>query len=365
MKNVVLYNTSLLKGGTDKYMFELAINIDKSKFNVDIIIKDGDNVDSFLYDELKKNNVNVFLAKGNAINRILAIRKFFKQNKNKYDVAHINATSEGTGLISYFAKKVGKVKKVIFHSHMGGIDRNKGLVDKVGTKLMFKYSDVFASCSTEASQFMFGKKFAEENKVVVLNNSVDISIFNFDETIRKNTRKLLNIDDNKFVLLHVGRFAPQKNHKLLIDVFAELKKVNSNAVLVLIGEGVLLEEVQQQVANLNLVEDIKFLGLKNNVSDYMQASDCFVMTSLHEGLPIVAVEAQACGLPCVLSSNISKETKLAENVEFVDLNSPLNEWINAILKFRDKERTSGEEILKEHKFDHKSAIEFIEKLYES
>lgn len=365
MKKVIYYNTTLLKGGTDKYMFELIKNIDKSQFSVDVIIKDGDVFDEFMFNELTAMGTKIYLAKGGFKQRISYLMKFFKEHKNEYDIAHINATSEGTGLISFFAKKFGKVKKVVFHSHMGGIDRNKSLIDRFGTILMRKYSDIFATCSNEASLFMYGKKFVERNNVIKLNNSVDTTIFNFYSNKREQLRKELNISKDDFVVLHVGRFAKQKNHELLIDIFNEVLNKNSNSVLLLIGDGELLDTCKTKVQNLNLTDKVKFLGLKNNVYDYMQAADCFVMPSIHEGLPIVAVEAQATGLPCVLSANISKETKLNNNVYFVGIEQTITLWADKILETKNQERTSGETALREHKFDHQSAIKEIENLYNS
>ena len=360
---VIFYNTTLLKGGTDTYMFEVIRNIDKSKFSVDVIIKNGDKVDDFMFDELKKLGANVFLATGSFSARIKYLAKFFKLKKNYYDVAHINATSQGTGLISYFAKHYAKIPKVIFHSHMGGNDHKKDLVDKIGTHLMFKYSDVFTSCSNRASKFMYGENFLKKHEVKILKNSVDTNKFTFDPRIQEKIRLDLNIDKDTFVLLHVGRFAKQKNHKFLIDVFGEVLNKNQKSMLLLIGDGTLFDECKAQVQEMNLSDSVKFLGLKNNVNEYMQAADCFVMTSLHEGLPIVAVEAQATGLPCVLSSNISSETKLSENVEFVDLSLGKNNWAEKIISKKTKERKSGKETLTKHKFDKESAIAEIESLY--
>lgn len=157
--NIIYYNTSLLKGGTDTYMLELIKNIDKSKFHVDVIIKDGDNVDAFMLGTLESLGAKVFLSKGSFFKRMLFLRKFFIENKNKYDVCHINATSQATGIISYFARKNGNIKKIIFHSHMGGNDNKTSLVDKIGAKLLEKYSTDFATCSDVASDFMFGKDF--------------------------------------------------------------------------------------------------------------------------------------------------------------------------------------------------------------
>ncbi len=361
--NVIYYNSTLLKGGTDTYMLEVIRNIDKSKFQVDVLIKDGDNVDKFMLATLKGLGSNVFLAKGSFAKRMLFLRKFFVQNKNKYQVAHINATSQGTGIIARFAKKNGKVKTVIFHSHMGGNDNGSGIVDKIGKKLMFKHSNVFASCSSEASKFMFGEKF-DKNKAIILNNSVDTERFEFNKETRVKLRKEWNLSEKNFVVLHTGRFAPQKNHHGLILIFNEIHTQEPNSKLFLIGDGVLFEETKNQVHELGLDDSVVFLGLKNNVNEFMSMADAFVMPSVHEGLPIVAVEAQAADLYCVLSGNISKETKLSEDVVFVDFDAPADEWAQATLSAKGRKRKSNSSLLQELGFDKQSAIKIIEKLYQ-
>ncbi len=360
---IIYYNSTLLKGGTDTYMLEVVRNIDKEKFEIDVIVKDGDTVDGDMLLELEKLGSKVFLAKGSFVKRMLFLRKFFKLNKSVYDVCHINATSQGTGIIAQFARRLGKIKKVIFHSHMGGNDNNRSVVDKIGAKLMFKHSTHFASCSGAASEFMFGKSFAGSGKVLKLNNAINLQKFKFNSEVRSAVRNELEISDDTFVIIHIGRFAPQKNHKRLVEIFAEVKQQNANSKLILIGAGDLLEETKQHCAELGIEADVMFLGLKNNVCDYMQAADCFVMPSVHEGLPIVAVEAQGSGLPCILSANISAETKLAENVQFLRLEDVNTIWAHMILSSKNSNRVAGAQVLKDNKFDSKSAIEVIEQLY--
>lgn len=360
---IIYYNSTLLKGGTDTYMLEVVRNIDKTKFQIDIIIKDGNVVDEFMLNELKTLNSKVYLAKGSFIKRMLFLRNFFKSHKNEYDVCHINATSQGTGIISYFARKNGKIKKIIFHSHMGGNDNKKTIIDKIGTKLLFKYSTHFATCSNLASEFMFGSKFANPENIFKLNNSVDIKKFKFNQDIRNKIRSELNLNEDDFVILHIGRFATQKNHKRLLEIFSAVLDKNKRSKLLLIGAGDLLEQTQKYAKELNIDNNVVFLGLKNNVNDYMQASDCFVMPSIHEGLPIVAIEAQCSGLPCILSSNISNETKLADYVQFLSLETSNSNWAKIILMQKNDNREIGVEILKNNKFDNISAIEVIEKLY--
>lgn len=181
--------------------------------------------------------------------------------------------------------------------------------------------------------------------------------------MRKKIRAELNIAPNEFVILHTGRFAAQKNHKRLIDIFCEVEMKNENSKLLLIGAGELLDDIKNYVSEKQIENKVLFLGLKNNVCDYMQAADCFVMPSIHEGLPIVAVEAQASGLPCILSANISTETKLSEYVQFLRLEDANQIWAHIILNQKNDNRESGAEVLKSHNFDNESAIKIIENLY--
>jgi len=360
---IIYYNSTLLKGGTDIYMLELIKNINKQKFQVDVLIKDGDIIDEDMHNTLKSLGCNLFFAKGNFVKRILFLRKFFKTHKNFYDVCHINATSQGTGLLSYFAKKYGKIEKIIFHSHMGGNDNGTSIIDKIGKKLLIKYSTHFATCSNIATEFMFGKDFFKQHKVLKLNNSVDTNKFAYNEQIRNNIRKELNISNDDFAILHIGRFAEQKNHKRLLEIFVEIQKQNPKTKLILIGSGDLLDSIIEYAKSLKVYHSCLFLGLKNNVCDYMQAADCFVMPSLHEGLPIVAVEAQASGLPCILSENISQETNLTNIVNFVPLETNNRDWAKIILNAKNTNRLTGQQLLKNQNFDHSTAIKIIEDLY--
>ena len=178
---------------------------------------------------------------------------------------------------------------------------------------------------------MYGKKFVQKENILILNNSVDVDKFDFNVSIRKKMRKSYGLENSDFALLHVGRFVEQKNHLYLIKVFKELLETseNENYKLFLIGDGKLKNEIVHLISELHLENNVILLGLQNNVSDFMQMADCFVMTSIHEGLPIVAVEAQASGMPCILSSNISIETNIVgDGIDFVSIGEDnKNEWV--------------------------------------
>jgi glycosyltransferase involved in cell wall biosynthesis len=346
-------------------MFNLIKNIDHEQFQVDVVIKNGDVIDPAMLSGLQSFGSQVFVGESDPEKRMGYLKNLFVSVKGKYDIMHINATSRGAGIISFYAKHYAKIPYVIFHSHMGGNDNKKPVVNFFGFWLMKMFSDKFVACSLSASKFMFGKHISKSNKVNILSNSVDTKKFGFDTKIREKIRAELGIKESKFVILHVGRFAPQKNHKLLIDVFENLSKKDDSATLLLIGDGELINETKEYVSSKGLSEKVMFLGLRENVNEFMQASDCFVMTSIHEGLPIVAVEAQSTGLPCVLSKNISTETKLADNVCFVGLDESLDTWSEKIEQTKLLERSSGEKTLKFLGFDETSAIKVVEDLYKN
>ena len=143
----------------------------------------------------------------------------------------------------------------------------------------------------------------------------------------------------KFVICHVGRIAHQKNPKGVIDIFSSCLEEEKDCVLLYVGTGELEQEIKNYAAQKRVADKVKFLGVRKDVERLMQAADCFLLPSFYEGLPIVAVEAQAAGLPRFLSDQISEETKLSDLVEFLKLGDT-RLWRNVILESRGKERKS-------------------------
>ena len=154
--------------------------------------------------------------------------------------------------------------------------------------------------------------------------------------VRNKIRKELEIED-KFVVGHIGRFVYQKNHDFLIDIFYELLKIKKNSILLLIGEGELMQEIKNKVHRLKIDSYVKFLGVRETYQLY-QAFDVFLLPSRYEGLPVVGVEAQISGVPCVFSSSMTKETRFTDNLVFVDKESRKDEWVNQILNIVNRKR---------------------------
>ena len=225
----------------------------------------------------------------------------FQQERWQIVHSHINALS----VFPLRAAKRAGVPVRIAHSHSTS---GKGEYAKNAMKAVLKrfsktYPTHRMACSRYAGEWLFGKGTDFE----ILYNAIDLSRFFFDLDVRARARTDLGIAEDQFVIGHVGRFMPQKNHKFLIDVFAQIARQRDEAVLLLVGSGEDKALVETWVAERGVSDRVMFLGQRSDVEKLYQAFDAFVLPSLYEGLCLVGVEAQAAGLPCFLSMGIARE----------------------------------------------------------
>ena len=252
------------------------------------------------------------------------MKKFFAEHP-EYQIVHSHIDS-----MSYLpllaAKKAG-VPVRIAHSHNTSIDKDfKYILKQYFRKKITKAANYYCACGQEAGEFLFpGKEFT------FIPNAIEVDKFLYNKEVRDKKRKDLGLA-NEFVVGHVGRLSYQKNHELLIRIFDELHKKDANTVLLLIGVGEKEDEIRKQVHELNLDECVRFLGNRDDVNELYQAMDVFVMPSLFEGIPVVGVEAQFAGLPCVFSNKVPVEVKFSSKTQFVGLDSKLEELITVISK---------------------------------
>lgn len=350
-------------GGVESVVMNYYRNIDRSKVQFDFICdKDSTNIP---YDEIEKLGGKVIL-----IPPYQKIFKYHKELKNilkkgNYKIvhSHINTLS----VFSLFAAKKAGVPIRIAHSHSttNKKEKKKNLLKQILRPFSKLFATNYMCCSELAGRWLFGDKAYDNGKVYLLNNAIDLEKFKYDENIRKEKRKELNISDDTIVIGHIGRFVEQKNHTFLIDIFNELHKKNQNSILLLVGQGPLKEEIENKVKDLGLTESVKFLGQRNDVNKLYQAFDVFVLPSLYEGLPVVGVEAQATGLLCILSDDMTKETKILESTVFMSLNVSANAWSTTILESLKKiVRKGTRKELSNNNFNIKIESKKIEKYYE-
>jgi glycosyltransferase involved in cell wall biosynthesis len=189
-------------------------------------------------------------------------------------------------------------------------------------------------------------------------------VYRFNDEIRKHFREIYDISPSTHVLGHIGRFDEVKNHMLLVDIFIEYRKKHSDAKLLLIGSGLLEDKVKQKVKDCGIMDDVLFLGVRNDIPDILCAMDCFVMPSLFEGLPFVLVEAQTSGLPCVIADTINRDSKLSPYLTFRSLNDGLDLWVADIENLIGaNERGNGFRYVEQQGFDILSTVQYLEGLY--
>lgn len=208
-----------------------------------------------------------------------------------------------------------------------------------GAKALLKYAlrpfnklfatDWFA-CGERAGRWMYGDKAFDAGRVTVLPNAIEPARFAFDAAARRRLRAELGLAPDAFVVGHVGRFTYAKNHPFLLEVFAALQKRRPQARLLLVGEGELEQKVRQQVRALGLEKAVVFTGVRADADKLYSAMDVFCLPSNFEGMPLVAWEAQANGLPCVLSDNITREAGRSANSVFCALDRGAAAWADAL-----------------------------------
>lgn len=282
-------------------------------------------------------------------------RKFFDEH-NEYRILH--AHSQGpAGVYLKIAKKYGLY--TIAHSHNIANGMYLSSIAKYFMQKKVKYlSDTRLSCSEQAGIWLFGNK-----PFKVIPNGIKVENFLFDEKTEEKMRHEFKIKD-EFVVGHIGRFSKQKNHEFLIEIFAEVCKLNAHSKLLLIGDGELKKDIEDKVRKLGIDEKVIFAGLRSDINKVIMAMDVFVLPSLYEGLGIVLIEAQAAGLNCFASAKVPKEANVSGQVDFLDLNISPKEWAEHILK-KEKciQRTQSQQKIKDAGYDIIQSTEYLAKLY--
>lgn len=347
-------------GGIETFLINYYRNIDRTKIQFDFINIYQNKL--CFQDEIEDLGGNVYKVPNyykHPFKYMKELKKIIKESN--YKIIHCNMNS-AVMLYPLIAAKLAKAKIIISHSHNASSD--KGLIKKVlhniNRNLIPLFANTYFACSNKAGKWFFKNKILSSKNYYVINNGVDINKYCYKENIRKEKRKELNINDDLILIGHVGRFSVQKNHKFLIEIFYELYKFNNKVRLMLIGIGPLMESVKEQVKKMNLTGVVYFLNQRNDLEELYQAMDLFLLPSLYEGLPLVGVEAQASGLKCAFSSNITEEIKILDTSIFIDLNNSSKEWAH---KIQNLLNTSNSRNVKINDFDINNNAKKLEKIY--
>lgn len=323
MKKVLVIITTAFSpvGGLATVMMNYYRVLDKSKIHIDFA--STNEIESSLLSEISAYGSNYIQLprRGNVLKYWNAVRVLSKN----YNILHVHANSS-TALIELSAAKAAGVSKRIHHNH------NSKTQHQIINALLhpfFKhsYTDAIA-CSQLAGDWLFGK-----GKYVILRNAINLHKFVYNADVRELVRKKYNIQSNEFVLGHVGKFVEAKNHYFLIKLFAVYHSKHPNSKLLLVGDGVLRAKIETWISESGCAESIVLAGLRSDVSALVQAMDIFVFPSLYAGMPLSVMEAEASGLPCLISSNVTNDVNIGEAVKMKSLDDGPNSWAIVIDSF--------------------------------
>ena len=287
------------------------------------------------------------------------LRGFFQAHP-EYKIIHSHMSELG-----YFAFREAERQGVpvrICHAHNAphGFDV-KMIVRTYFKKRMMPYLTHLFMCGEESGKWLYGE--INKSRFIMLNNAIDAAVYSFDVSKREKMRRQLGLT-GELVIGHVGRFNPQKNHPFLLDIFTSLLKKEPDAVLLLVGGGEGMPKIQAKAQELGIAERVRFLGVRSDVADLMQTMDVFVFPSLYEGLPVTMVEAQASGLPCIISDKVPPECILTEGlVNIMPLSASPEAWAERILAKRAIPRTDRREEIAAHGFDISTEAVKLQEFY--
>lgn len=357
MIRVLQVVTYMGRGGLETMLMNYYRNMDRDKVQFGFLVHRQERAD--YDDEIEALGGRIY-----CLPRLVPWSSHYKRELNRffdkhpdYQIVHVHQDCLSSVILK--AAKQHGVPVRIAHSHNANQDRNL----KYPIKLWYRrsiprYATNLFACGTQAGDWMFrGQPYT------VVQNAIDPTVYTFSTEKREKVRAQLGLTD-ELVVGHVGRFFNQKNHMFLLEIFSEVIKHEPTAKLMLVGDGDDFLRVQERARELKLQNNVLFLGVRSDVADLMQAMDVFVFPSLYEGLPVTMVEAQAAGLPCVISDGVSPECILANDlVGVLSLSDGTDVWANRVIAQAGKVRKDCSGEVAAQGFDIRNEVEKLQNFY--
>lgn len=353
LKRIFMVGMSRNKGGVESYIANLAAHLNADEFQ---LVYDGPEI--VLDGEKWKRPAN----RHNYFKWYLFWKKFFR--KGHFDCLYVNACDIVSIDLLRFGRSAG-IPVRILHSHSSG--NQQGITKKLSLfhricewrnrKVLHKYATHLLACSKVAGEWMFdGRPFQ------IVKNGIDLDKYAYRDGYRVKCRSAFNIDVHSPLVGCIGRLSPEKNPLRSMEIAGEVLRLCPDAHIVFIGDGELRPAVQQKAVDVGVADKVMFTGAVDNVNEWLSAVDCLMMPSLFEGLPFVLVEAQAAGLPCIVSSAVSKEADLTGLLKFVSLNESSAVWAQEILAHCVGQRPDTSRLLTDAGYSINESTKSIEKM---
>lgn len=354
MVRVLHFLNGLGMGGAESFVMNIYRNIDRTRVQFDFMVR-SDDLGPYV-DEVEAMGGKVFRSPffpSKAVANYRYLSKFFKEHAEDYAAVHVHANALVYIIPLSLAKRNGVPVRII-HSHSScGYNSLASALHRLNKRIIPSLVTDRFSCSDLAGKWMFDN---DDCKLIL--NGIDIDAYKFSPQKRQEIREKLCIETKK-VIGHVGRFIKVKNHKFLIDCFDKIHSADSNTVLLLLGDGEDMAEIKAFVREKGLDNCVVFTGAVGNVSDYLSAMDLFMFPSLWEGLPLTLIEAQANGMPCLISNKISKTIVMNKNVISLPIDNE-KAWVTAAAACYERTDELSSELCK---FDIKTISRELEDFY--
>ncbi|MDO4333571.1 MAG: glycosyltransferase family 1 protein [Eubacteriales bacterium] len=357
MERILQIVTYMGRGGLETMLMNYYRHIDREKMQFDFLVHRLERAD--YDDEIEALGGKIYrlpYLNPFSFSYLKELNNFFEEHK-EYRIVHSHLDCMSS--VPLKAAKMHGIPVRIAHSHNSNQDRNLKYIMKLvyKSKIPAVATTLFA-CSEDAGGWMFGN-----HPYRILANAIDAKAYSLNQQRRRRLRAQFGLQDN-LTVGHVGRFRAQKNHTFLIDIFYEIKNRIPDARLLLVGDGDEETAVRKKVEKSGLQNSVLFLGARNDVAELMQIMDVFVLPSLYEGLPVTVIEAQASGLPCLISDKVPIECKKTDLVQQVPLSADVKIWADAVTASVQAERRDTYEEIKESGFDISENAKWLQEFYE-
>jgi len=353
-----VHGSTMNRGGTEAYMMNYYRNFDRQRLQVDFVVH---GYGTGAYDsEIEAMGGRIFhvpVKSRDPLGNFRELRKIL--SSGNYRVVHAQLDTMNAPVLK-IAKDCG-VPVRVSHSHNTAVQSGnplKLLLNELARRQIPGVATHLFACSEPAGNWLYGAQ-----KFRVIPNAIDLSRFAFDPRKRNELRQALELPAEAIVLGHVGRFNAQKNHEFFIPLMKELRKRDSRFRLVMVGDGPMKEPLRQQAREAGLQDAVRFVDACSNVQDYYSLFDVFCLPSLFEGLPVVGIEAQASGLPLLVSDTVARQLDLTGNVTYLPIGAGADAWVRTLSSMEIRRDSSAAERLREKGYDITAAAKALQDWY--